>query len=308
MIARLLPLLLAAGLAAAAPAQEPLKVVVTIPDLASMVRQIGGSAVEVESMVDAGQDPHRVLARASMALKLHRADVLIEMGLSYEHAFLPAALQKCRNDAILPGAPGFMNVSGAIQPMQVPQSLNRGQGADLHPDGNPHFNLDPENGRLMARQVRDALVRADPGRAELYEKNWRAWDERAKKRIEDWAKLMEPCRGAKIVVYHQSWIYLATRYGLEIVGQVEPKPGLPPTAGHLKRLAETMRAEDCRVVLIEPWYNESVLAGLLRNTGAQMIKVPTTAGLTPETEDYLDFIDHLLRTLAAALCPKEGGP
>lgn len=285
------------------PSGDPLRVVATIPDLASLAREIGGDAVQVETIVKAGDNPHLILAKASQVLLVSKADVLLLMGLDYEHAFLPAILEKCRNDKVQPGGPGYMNVGERIQPLEVPTSLDRGQGADLHPKGNPHYNVDPDNGRLMARAVADVLERVDPGRKDQYEARWKAWDDRAQAKIREWDALMAPVRGSKIVTYHRSWSYLAKRYGLQVVGEVEPKPGLPPSPRHLAELTETMKSQGVKVVFIEPWYPERSLGGLIESTGAHLVKLYTTCGATPQTESYLDYMDQLLHTLAAALAP-----
>lgn len=286
-----------------AAAQEPLDVVATIPDIAALTREIGGGAVAVETLVRPGEDPHYVLAKASQVLKLQRADALILMGLGYEHAFLPALVEKCRNGAVKPGGSGYLNLGQFIQPLEVPQSLDRGQGADLHPLGNPHYNLDPENARIMARNIAEFLARLDPARAADYRARHADWDQRAQAKIAEWAQLMAPRRGTALVEYHRSWIYLARHYGLRIVGDVEPKPGLPPSAKHLAGLAETMRAQSVRVILIEPWFNENSLGNLVELTGAKLLRMPVTCGGTPETETYLGYMDTLVQQLAAALAP-----
>lgn len=287
-------------------ADRPLKVIASIPDLGAMAEAIGGDAVDVEVLVKPGSDPHRVLAKASMVLDLSRADLLLTMGLDYEHAFLPAALEKCRNPKIQPGAAHHLDVGLLIAPLEVPDSLDRSHGADVHPRGNPHFNLDPENGRIMARAVCEALMRADPDRASLYESRWRAWDERAERLLAVWAKRMAPLRGREVVVYHRSWSYLAARYGLVVAGEVEPKPGMAPGAGHLARLSRLMQERGIDRVLLEPWYPERVLAGLLKNSGAKTIRLHTTCGATPETTGYLDWMDSLLSKLASELIRDPG--
>lgn len=300
--------MLLSSLLLAASVQDPLQVIATVPDLASLAREIGGGAVEVETIVRPGDNPHFVMAKASHLVKLSRADVLVIMGLNYEHAFLPGLMEKCGNEDVLPGGKGFMNVGERIAPLEVPQRLDRAQAADLHPFGNPHYNLDPENGRIMARAVADVLARADPARRDEFERRFQAWDEEARRRIQEWAELMAPLRGARVVVYHRSWSYLAARYGLQVAGEVEPKPGLPPTAPHLAELAQKMSRENVRVLLIEPYYSERSLAGLLESTGARLVKLQTTCGATPETAAYLDWMDQLLRTLAAALQPAAAAP
>lgn len=276
---------------------EPLDVVATIPDLADLVREIGGDAVRVELLVPPGSDPHAVLPKASLLLKLQRADALVCMGLDFEHAFLPALLEKVKNPAIQPGQAGWCCVGESVTPLDVPERLDRGQGADLHPRGNPHFNLDPENGRIMAAAIRDLLVRADPGRAEGHRARWQAWDERAQANIAAWTLRLAPLRGQAFVSYHRSWPYFAQRFGLRSVGEVEPKPGLPPDPAHLISVRKTIESEGVRMLLMEPWYGERNLGRLLQGSDIRLVRAPTCCG---EGQSYLDFIGALVEAVANA--------
>ena len=294
-------LLVSALAAGTGAAQERIDVVATIPDLGSLVEEIGGDAVDVEVLVKPGQDPHYVLAKASLLLKVSRADALVVMGLNYEHAFLPAVLEKCRNKDVLPGGRGYLNVGERISVLDAPESLDRGQGADLHPFGNPHYNVDPENGRIMARAITDLLVRLLPDRKDAFESRWKAWDEQAQRRIEEWQERLAPFQGRKLVTYHKSWPYFAQRFGLEILGEIEPKPGLPPTPRHLTALAGRMKESGVELILIEPWYNERSVAGLLEATGATLVSAPVTCGVLEGTDRYLDFIDRLVSAVATGL-------
>lgn len=283
-----------------APRDEPLQVVATIPDLADLAETIGGAAVEVKVLVPAGTDPHGLLPKASLLLKLQRADVLLLMGLDYEHAFLPALLEKIDNERVRPGGGGYVNVGARIRPLDVPESLDRGAGADLHPRGNPHFNCDPERGRVMAMAVRDALTAADPGRAADFRRRWEAWDDRAAARLALWEDYLQPLAGKPLVCYHKSWTYFAERFQLQELDQVEPKPGLRPTPRHLADLATSMRRQEARVLLMEPWYPRSDVEKLLQLTGAELVVVPTTCGATRGTEHYLDWLDHVVDAIGRA--------
>lgn len=280
---------------------EPLQVVATIPDLGSLARTIGGDKIKLKVIVKPGQDPHRVLARASMVLTVSRADVLLFMGLDYEHAFLPAILEKVRNNNIRSGGKGYVDIGTQIAPLEIPERIDRGQGADIHPRGNPHYNLDPHNGRIMAAVIKDALIANDPQHASYYQERWEAWDKRAQEKIAEWDKLMRPLRGQSFVTYHRSWSYLAKRYDLQVLGTIEPKPGLPPTPRHLAALANSMKKSQTKVVVMSPWYLERNVAALVRATSAEVLKLYGTSGATPQTEDYLDYMDDLLKSLARAL-------
>jgi ABC-type Zn uptake system ZnuABC Zn-binding protein ZnuA len=288
-------------------AQEKLDIIATIPDLGDLVEVIGGDRVDVEVLVKPGANPHAVLPKASMLLKLSRADGLVLMGLDYEHAFLPAMLEKCRNDAVAPGADGYMNVGTRIDALEVPQSLDRGQGADLHPRGNPHYNLDPENGRIMAAAVRDLLERIDPGSAADYRERWAAWDEDARQRIASWTRAMAPLRGSKVVVYHRSWPYFAARFGIEVVATVEPKPGIAPSAAHLVEVRKLMAQHEVKVILMEPWYNASKIRSLL-GEGVTVLRLPTASGLGEQARTYLDFLDSIIRSMRVAFGLPESEP
>ncbi len=298
---RLLLLVLAfTSCAATVAAQEKLKVVTTIADLASLTRTVGGDLVEVESFVRPGDDPHAVIAKPSMLLRLSRADAVIVMGLNYEHSFMPALLQKVRNPRVRPGGAGYLELGSRIEPLEVPDQLDRGQGADLHPLGNPHFHLDPENGRIMAAAIRDHLVSLLPAHEEAIQRRWKAWDEDAEQRIAAWTERLEPIRGARILSYHNSWPYFAQRFGLVVLDHVEPKPGLPPTSGHLARLVREIQDEEIHVLLMEPWYDERRVKALAASEELHVLRVATTCGVGRDSEEYLDHLGVLVEELARA--------
>lgn len=281
-------------------ARNPLQIIATIPDLADICRSIGGTAVEVVTLVPAGSDPHAVLPKASLLLQLQNADVLLMMGLDYEHAFLPPLLEKVRNPKIEPGAAGLANVGLRVKALEVPTSLDRGAGADLHPRGNPHYNLDPERARVMASVVHDALVQADPSRKVEFDAAWRAWDRTLVERIDLWKAYLAPLRGKSIVSYHRSWTYFADRFELELLGEIEPKPGLRPSPKHLATLATDMRERKARVLLMEPWYPRSDVQKLLQITEAKLVTIATTCGATTSTLHYVDWMDHLVDQVGQA--------
>lgn len=281
-------------------ASEPLKVVATIPDLADICRSIGGAAVQVETLVPAGTDPHSLLPKASLLLRLQKADVLLLMGLDYEHAFLPPLLEKVRNPKIASGSTGYVNVGSRIRPLEVPSTLDRGAGADLHPRGNPHFNLDPERARVMGLAIREALAAADPSRSSEFEESWRQWDRKLVSKIEIWKAYLAPLRGRHLVSYHRSWTYFADRFELNLLGEIEPKPGLRPSPKHLVNLANAMIENDARVLLMEPWYPRSDVEKILQLTGAQLVSIATTSGATESTLHYMDWMNRLVEQVGQA--------
>jgi len=284
---------------APALAQERLEIVATIPDLGNLVSTIGGEHVHVQVLVPPGNDPHSILPKASLLLKLSRADGLILMGLDYEHAFLPALLEKTRKSSIRPGGVGYMNVGTRITPLEVPETLSRGQGADLHPRGNPHYNLDPENGRIMARAAYDLLVALAPQWKSEFQQRFLDWDAEAQARIKKWQVWMSPLKGKAVVTYHRSWSYFTKRYGLEVVAEIEPKPGLSPSAKHLVNVKKVIQAQQVKMLLMEPWYNEQRLRSLMQDD-LHVVKVATTSGLRKDQVEYLDYIEFLILQMRQA--------
>ena len=289
---------------AAAPAAAGLRVVATLPDVADMARQIGGDRVEVETIAQGSQDPHKVPVKPSFVTKLNRADALVVQGLGLEHAFLPPLLEVASNPKILPTGPAYIDASVLIQPLEVPTSQNRAQG-ELHPLGNPHFNLDPVRGKLMAKAIADGLARVDPAGAETYQANLARFTELLDRKIVEWEALAAPLRGVKAVSYHQDLVYLAQRYGLELVGTIETKPGVPATPGHLEELVDAMKRDHVRLVIREVAYELPLAQTVAERTGARVATISSLAGGLPGTTGYVDSLQANLEALVRAA--QEGG-
>jgi zinc/manganese transport system substrate-binding protein len=292
-------LVLLAGDAAAA-----LRVVATLPDVADMTRQIGGERVSVETIALGSQDPHKVPVKPSFVTKLNRADALVVQGMGLEHAFLPALLEVASNPKILPTGAAYIDASVYVRPLEVPTSQNRAQG-DLHPLGNPHFNLDPVQGKEMARAIAEGLARVDPAGASAYQAGLARYTALLDAKIAEWEQLAAPLRGVKAVSYHQDLIYLADRYGLVLVGTIETKPGVPATPGHVEALVDTMQREQVKLVIREVAYELPLARTVAERTGAQLVTISTLAGGLPGTQTYVDSIDANLRALLTAV---QGGP
>ncbi len=285
-------------------ANDPLQVIATTPDLADIMQRIGGEHVAVQLLVPHGADPHKVMPRASMLLKLKRSDVLVSMGLGFEHAFLPALLEKVgradfgRGDSnISQGGSAHLVGSDFIgTPLEIPAQLNRGAGVEVHPLGNPHWNTNPILMRKFAVGARDFLIKQRPYAADIFRKNWQQWDDEAGQLIEHWQKWLLPAKGKSMVTYHRSWSYLANAYGINILGEIEPKPGMSPTTKHLALLAKEMQAQNASLLLIEPWHPESKLGNLPRVSGAHIVKRASTSG----ANGYLQWMNNLIGNIATA--------
>ncbi len=304
-VSRLAPrvagLLLASGalFLSARPASAALRVVASLPDEADIARQIGGDRVEVTTIAEGTQDPHKVPVKPSFVVKLNRADALVVQGLGLEHAFVPALLEAARNPKILPGAPAYIDASLYVTPLDVPTSQSREQG-ELHPLGNPHFNLDPEQGKLMARAVAEGLARVDPAGAPAYQESLARFSALLDRKIQEWQQLAAPLRGVKAVSYHEDMVYLARRYGLVMVGTIEVKPGVPATPAHVEELVDTMKREGVTLVIREVSYEAGLAESIAQRTGARMVTISALAGGLGKP-GYVDSIQADLEALVAAV-------
>jgi ABC-type Zn uptake system ZnuABC Zn-binding protein ZnuA len=276
------------------------RVVATTPDLAALVREIGGSAVDVSALAKPTEDPHFVDARPSLIVTLNRADVLIEGGAGLEVGWLPPLLQSARNGKIATGAPGRISASLGVKMLDVPATLDRSQG-DVHAQGSPHFMLDPGNVRLIVVQIADRLARVDPGSAALYRANLAKFNATLDARSAAWQSQLAPYSGARIVTYHKDFSYLAERYNLRVVATLEEKPGIAPSPAHLAQVIVTMKAENARAILVQPFQNRRTAETVARQTGATVLDVPQQPGAVRGTDTYFELMDYIGRTLAGAL-------
>ena len=284
---------------AAGPASATLRVVASTPDVADITAQIGGDRVSVVTIAEGTQDPHKVPVKPSFVTKLNRADALVVQGLGLEHAFIPALLEAARNSNIMQGAVAYIDASLYIQPLEVPTSQNRNQG-ELHPLGNPHFNLDPGQGKLMARAIAEGLERVDPAGAQAYRDGLARFDALADQKLQELQKIAAPLRGVKAVSYHADLIYLAARYGIRLVGTIEDKPGIPATPGHVEELLATMQREKVQLVIHEISYDPSLGESLAQRTGARVATISSMAGGLGR-EGYFESIQANLEALVAAV-------
>jgi zinc/manganese transport system substrate-binding protein len=285
------------------PAPKKLNVVATTPDLAAIAREIGGDAVEVTALAKPTEDPHFVDAKPSHLVTLNRADVLIEGGAELELGWLPPLLDNARNEKIAAGAPGRIVASQGIRMLEIPATFDRSKG-DVHSLGNPHFLVDPVDAKVVAGEIADHLAQVDPAAAETFKANLKRFNATVDQKLAEWQKLLEPYRGAKIVTYHKDFVYFAERFNLEIVGELEPKPGIAPSPAHLATVISAMQASKARVVLVQPYQNRKTAETVARQTGAEVLDMPQQPGAVPNTATYFDVMDHLVRTLAAGLGAK----
>jgi zinc/manganese transport system substrate-binding protein len=282
------------------PAGAQLRVVATTPDLASVAREIGGSAVNVTALAKPTEDPHFVDAKPSHIVTLNRADVLIEGGAELELGWLPPLLENARNSKIGAGAPGRVVASEGIRLIEIPTSFDRSKG-DIHSLGNPHFMIDPVNAKTVAANIQRHLAQVDPKNAALYRANLAKFNSAIDSKLTEWQGELAPFKGAKIVTYHKDFGYLTNRFGLQVVENLEPKPGIAPSPAHLAQVIGVMRSAPAHVILVQPFQNRKTAETVARQTNAVVLLVPQQPGALPNTSTYIANMDNIVRTLATAL-------
>lgn len=278
---------------------QQIRVVTTIPDLADITKQIGKDLVNVESLAKGVEFMHAVPVKPSFVPKLNRADLLILMGLDLEISWLPALFEVASNPRILPGQSGYIDCSVGVDVVEVPRLLDRSEG-DLHPRGNPHYNLDPIYGKVIARNIADGLSRNFPQYQETFQKNLKAYLAELDRWIPRWQEMAASLKGVKIVTYHLEWSYFAKRFGLQQVGIIEIKPGIEPTPNHLVNLVQKMQQEKVKAIIYGP-QSDRFPRQLASETGAKVLKLPDMVGGEPEVDSYIKLIDYNIRTLVGAV-------
>jgi zinc/manganese transport system substrate-binding protein len=282
-------------------AQNRLNVVATIEDLASIGREVGGDRIAVDSIARGYQDPHFVEAKPSFILKLQRADLVIVVGRELEIGWLPPLLQQSRNGKIQPGSPGYLDASLGATILEIPTGqITRAMG-DVHPLGNPHYWLDPENGKRIAKEVADKLSELRPNDRAYFEQRRADFVTRLDSAERGWLAMMAPYKGFKMVTYHRSFPNFAERFGLDIVGYVEPRPGIPPTPQHTLDLINEMKRDNVKLVLVEPYFDLKTPTAIGRETGAQVIVMPPSVGGVKEVTDYFKLFDYDINLLVDAI-------
>jgi len=295
--------LAAALLMSATPAHAALKVVATTGEYGALASQIGGARVSVTTIAKPTEDPHFVDARPSQIVALNRADVLIEGGADLEVGWLVPLLEGARNPKILAGAPGRVVASQGVQLLDIPLAADRSQG-DTHVAGNPHFMLDPLNAKIVARHIAQVFSALDPAGAPVYKANAATFETTLTVKMKEWTAILAPYAGRQIVTYHPTWRYFGRRFGLKADTFLEPKPGIPPSPPHLAKVMQKMKAENIRVLLVEPYQPRKTAEAVVSRTQGILVDVCQFPGAIPGTPTYLQLIDTVVKRVARALAVK----
>jgi zinc/manganese transport system substrate-binding protein len=281
-------------------AKPALKVVTSTTDLHDIAHAIGGDRVNVVNISEGRQDPHFVEAKPSFILRLRDADVFAFVGLDLEAGWMPLLLDGARNPKIRKGGTGHLDVSTAIPVLDVNRNADRSQG-DVHPLGNPHYWLDPDNGKLIARLFAQRFTQLDRAGAATYAANLRAFEARLDAAARGWAPALASIKGKPVVAWHTSWRYLAEYTGMNIVGFIEPKPGVPPSPSHLAGLIMTVRRSGAKVIIMEPFYDRKTADFVASRTGAKVLVLPSSVEGVKGVNDYVSLIRHNVTQVAAAV-------
>lgn len=290
---------LAAGLAAASPASAALNVITTTEDLAAIAREVGGDRVNVQSLSRGYQDPHFVEAKPSLIIKLHSADLLIAVGRELEIGWLPPLVTQSRNAKIQPGGTAYLDASTNVRILEIPTGqITRAMG-DVHPSGNPHYWLDPRNGRRIAQAVHKKFAAMRPDEAGYFAQRHAAFDQKLTAAEKRWDALLGQYRGTKIVTYHRSWSNFVDRFGLDVIGYVEPRPGIPPSPSHTLNLIKEMKRQGVKLILVEPYFDLKTPNSIGRQTGAKVLVMPPSVGGVKEATDYIALFEYDVKLLAS---------
>ncbi|HEX7533707.1 MAG TPA: zinc ABC transporter substrate-binding protein [Syntrophales bacterium] len=276
------------------PAQAKLNICATLPWIGSLASELGNDKVNIKVLVKPSQDPHFIEAKPSMILAARDAEILMYNGLDLEIGYLPLLFESSRNSRIQPGQPGNFDCSRFVNVIEKQPTADRSMG-DVHPLGNPHYHFSPSNVLRVARGMVQELSDIDSGNSSFYRANLASFEERLRNRQTQWAK--KSLKGKIFIAYHKYFEYMANEFGFKLVDYVEPKPGIPPSAGHIEKLIEITKKTKVDGILVTPSYGKEEAAALSKKTGVRVIIIPQDVGSVPGTNDWFSFMDTVLSSL-----------
>lgn len=285
----------------ASHAKGKIRVLTTSTDLKSIAEYVGGDRVEVKSIATGAEDLHFVDPKPSSILQAQKTDLFVVVGLEMEVGWAPSIIDGARNPKIRPGNDGYVDASVGCNILEKPMGkVDRSMG-DIHPYGNPHYWLDPENGKVMAGNIARALKKVSPADAAYFEKNLDVFKKKLDDKVKGWHAKMKPYKGAKIVTYHRSWPNFARRFGLDVIEYLEPKPGIPPSPSHLAKLILKMKKENVKLIMVEPYFDLRAAKVVAGKTGAAVLSAPLSVGGVKSVNDYFGLFDYLVDNIVKIL-------
>jgi len=293
-------LIAVALIAGTCPAASKLNVVTSTEDLAAIGREVGGDHIAIDSIAKGYQDPHFVEPKPSFLLKLQKADLLAVVGLQLEIGWLPPLITQSGNSKIQVGNKGYLDVSTYCEVLELPTGVVTRADGDVHPLGNPHYWLDPENGRRIARAFKDKFSEMQPADAAYFDQHLKDFEQRLTEAEKRWDAQMAPFRDRKVVTYHRSFPNFAKRFGLNIVDYVEPKPGIPPTPSHTLELINRMKQENIKLILVEPYFDMKTPNSVAQQVGGTAIVLLPSVGGEKQVQTYFQLFDYDINLLISA--------
>lgn len=297
----ILPILVSAAALAAAvrPAAAAVDVVTTTPELAAIAKEVGGPFVSVTSIAKPDQNYHQIEARPADVVKVARAEVFVRIGMDMDQ-WADALMQSARNPKVQPGGAGYVDAAKMIRKKEIPTDRITGASGDIHVHGNPHYWLDPANGKVIAYEIDLALRTIDPKNAGTYDARYKDFSTRIDQRLAGWQRELAPYRGKSIVAYHAEWVYFLDRFSLDAFGYLEPKPGIPPSGSHVNNLINGMKAAGVRAIVIPSIYSTRFADLAAKGSGGTVAVVPYSVG-SQGTKDYIGYIDAIVDGFRSAL-------
>jgi zinc/manganese transport system substrate-binding protein len=287
-------------ISAPAASAKKLNVVTATTDLAALAQEVGGDKINVESIARGYQDPHFVEAKPSFLLKLRQADLLITVGLQLEIGWLPPLITQSGNARVQVGANGYLDASQFAEILEIPQgTITRAMG-DVHPLGNPHYWLNPDNGRRVAKGIAQKLGELDPADAAYFQQQDQDFEKRLAEADKKWLSEMAPYKGRKVVTYHNSLPNFAKYFGLEVVGFVEPRPGIPPSPSHTIDVINMMKRDHVKIIMVEPYFDLKTPNAIARETGGTVVQYMPSVGGVKEITNYFQLFDYDVALLTKA--------
>jgi ABC-type Zn uptake system ZnuABC Zn-binding protein ZnuA len=281
----------------ATPALAAVTVVASTTDLADIVKQVGGDRVTVYSVARPNQDLHMIEPRPSDVLRIKRAGLVVRIGMDLDQ-WLDALLNAAANAKVNRGGQGYVDASVGIQKLEVPREQITGASGDIHVYGNPHYWLDPLNGEIISANILAGLKRVSPADANYFERNRNAFLAALRSAMRRWQEKLSPYQGRKIVIYHDAWPYFVRRFNLKVLGCIEPKPGIPPTASHIASLIEQIKAEKQPVVIADAaYYPDKAAKSIAARTGAKFVVIPSSVGGERGADDFISLFEHIVDSL-----------
>jgi zinc/manganese transport system substrate-binding protein len=273
-----------------------LQIVATYGYIGDIVQRIGKDRVDVVTLARGDYNPHIIIPKPSYIAKLRRADLLIINGGQLEIGWLPQIIRQANNGAVQPGARGFLDLSRSVHLIDVPSSVSRELG-DVHPEGNPHFFLNPDNVPIIARAIAERLGELDQENRAFYDANTKEFSSQWQEKMKSWEQRLKPFNGVPVVEYHRIFDYFLHRFGFTIAGTIEPLPGIPPTTKHIADVEQLISQDHVKFILQDVYNPQDASAYLSKRLNVRMIVLPHDVGAVKEADSVFNGFEEIVRRL-----------